>query len=243
MQVVTQGSWGRAPPPTHGPGELGQSSVTNPRPRGAAAELRHLGTIMGTPLWLTPQAAISPAARRTLSTRWARIAHAALQSTVSAKLGQNSPPLTRSRLPGRQQSPSLPTQDTHPLPSHAYTCCQEPSWSSPYHTVNGFLSNRPEVYYTGLKRERENFINAGAFYSTLRQASMCLYHRWSIKAKERHLQIKDKVMETFFWDTVMEPHCKNTSKKWRFTEHVANMTLHKSNPCTQPSSPSAQSVY
>lgn len=61
---------------------------------------------------------------------------------------------------------------------------------------------------------------------------MCLYHWWSIKAKEKHLQIKDEVMETFFWNTVMEPHCKNIIKKWRFTEHVANTTLHKSNQCT-----------
>lgn len=82
------------------------------------------------------------------------------------------------------------------------------------------LSNRPEVS-TGLKRERDNYMNAGAFYFTLRQPSTCLYHWWSIKAKERHLQIKDEVMETFFWNTVVEPHCKNIIKKWRFTEHVA----------------------
>lgn len=141
--------------------------------RGARAELHHHGTswyVHVTDPWI----AISPAVYRTLLTHWARIAHATLQSLVDAKFGQNIPPLTPSRLPQRQNSNSLPIQDSCPLPSHAYTCCQEPSWSIPYHTVNGFLSNRPEVS-TGLKRKSENYINAGAFYSTLSQPSTCLY--------------------------------------------------------------------
>lgn len=125
--------------------------------RGARAEFHHDGTSTGTSMWLAPWTASSPAVYRTLLTHWARISRAPLQRLVYAKLGQNIPSLTPSRLPQRQKSNSLPIQDSHPLPSHTYTCCQELSWSIPYHTVNGFLSNRPEVS-TSLKRERENIL-------------------------------------------------------------------------------------
>lgn len=106
---------------------------------------------------------------------------------------------------------SLHTKDRHSLPSHTYTWCQKPGafLVCPHHRVNGFLSYRPEVF-TGLKRERENDTNAGAFYSTLSQPPTCLHHWWSIR--DRHLQIKDEVMETFFWNTVMESHCKNNQE-------------------------------
>lgn len=116
------------------------------------------------------------------------------------------------------------------------------SLSGPPPTTGSIDFSHTGKRYAGLKRERENHINTSALYANLSQPSVCLYHWWSIKAKERHLQIKDKVMETFFWNTVMEPHCKNIIKKWRFTEHVANKTLPKPKPCTQPGSPSTQSV-
>lgn len=108
------------------------------------------------------------------------------------------------------------------MPSHTYTWCQESSWS--------VLTTQSTDFYQIGQRYLQVSKEKGTSYSTLSQPPTCLHHWWSIR--DRHLQIKDEVMETFFWNTVMESHCKNITKNWRFTEHAANMTLHKSNSHT-----------
>lgn len=107
---------------------------------------------------------------------------------------------------------SVHTQDRHSLPSPHLNLLPGTLLVCPHHSQWIFVKQARGLFevFTGLKREGENDTNAGAIYSTLSQPPMWLHHWWSIR--DRHSQIKDEVMETFFWNTVMESHCKNNQE-------------------------------
>lgn len=129
---------------------LSCSLCGNLQHRGARAELHHQPAAQRsqgiappprhqhTSIRLTPWTAIWPTAYTTPLTHWTQIAQTPLQSLVNVKLEQKTPPLASSRLPQKQKSNGLPIQNNHLLQSHAYTCCQEPFWSTSYHRVNRF---------------------------------------------------------------------------------------------------------
>lgn len=160
---------------------------------------------------------------RTLLTHCTWTAHTPLLSVVYAELGKDSPPLTLTGLPQRLKPNCLYTQDRHSLPSHIYIWYQKPSWSVPTTQWMDFCQIGQR--YLQVSKEKGRIILMQVLFIPLlvnHQCACILHHWWSIR--DRHLQIKDEVMETFFWNTVMESHCKNIIKKWRFKEQIWHFT-------------------
>lgn len=145
--------------------------------RGARAQLQHHGTSTGTSTWLSLWTAFSPAVHRTLLTHCRNCPHISAELMLS--LGRTAllwPVLGCLR--DKNQTVSIHRIDILCHPTLKPGTRSLPGLSPPH--SQGILLNRPEVF-TGLKRERENYTNAGAFYSTLSQPPTCLHHWWSIR--------------------------------------------------------------